>query len=78
VGQPITLTSDGGRTPLWRGDGKEIFYIDQDGIATAMEVSIGSGFKAGAVKHLFKTPAGVTFWDVAPDGGRFLMPVPAP
>jgi Tol biopolymer transport system component len=77
-GPPVVLTSDGGRTPLWRGDGKEIFYIDQDGMVTAMEVSIGTEFKAGAPKHLFKVPAGVTFWDVTPDGTRFLMPVPAP
>ena len=77
-GAPIVVTSDGGRTPLWREDGKEIYYIDQDGMVTAMEVSTNGGFKAGAPKHLFKTPAGVTFWDVTPDGARFLMPAPAP
>ena len=76
-GPPIVVTSDGGRTPLWREDGKEIFYIDQDGMVTALEVSLGAVFKAGAPKRLFKTPVGVTFWDVAPDGGRFLMPVAA-
>ena len=76
-GAPIVVTSDGGRTPLWREDGKEIYYIDQDGMVTALEVSTSGGFKAGAPKHLFKTPAGVTFWDVAPDGVRFLMPAPA-
>ena len=78
AGTPIVLTSDGGRTPLWRGDGKEIYYIDQDAMVTAMEVSIGTVFKAGARKRLFTVPAGVTFWDVMPDGARFLMPAPAP
>jgi hypothetical protein len=29
-GAPVVLTKDGGRTPLWRGDGKEIFYIGPD------------------------------------------------
>lgn len=77
-GAPVVLTSGGGRTPLWRGDGKEIFYIDQDGMVTAMGVNTTAGFKAGTPKRLFKTPEGVTFWDVTPDGGRFLMPVPAP
>jgi Tol biopolymer transport system component len=77
-GQPMVLTSDGGRTPLWRGDGKEIFYIDQDAMVTAMEVNTSTGFKAGTPKRLFKVPEGVTFWDVAPDGAQFLMPVPAP
>jgi Tol biopolymer transport system component len=77
-GTPIVLTSGGGRTPLWRGDGKEIFYLGQDGMVTAMEVNTGAGFKGGTPKHLFKAPEGVSFWDVTPDGGRFLMPVPAP
>jgi Tol biopolymer transport system component len=77
-GAPIVLTSGGGRTPLWRGDGKEIFYLSQDGMVTAMEVSTASGFKAGAPKPLFKAPEAVSFWDVTADGSRFLMPVPVP
>jgi len=77
-GTPVVLTKGGGRTPLWRGDGREIFYLGQDGTVTAMEVNTASGFKAGTPKPLFKAPEEVSFWDVAPDGGRFLMPVPAP
>jgi Tol biopolymer transport system component len=77
-GAPVVLTKDGGRTPLWRGDGKEIFYIGPDGMVTAMEVNTSAGFRAGTPKPLFKVPEGVTFWDVTPDGGRFLMPVAAP
>lgn len=77
-GMPIVVTSGGGRTPLWRGDGKEIFYLGPDGMVTAMEVNTASGFKAGAPKPLFKAPEAVSFWDVTPNGNRFLMPVPAP
>ena len=45
----------------------------------AMEVnSRTSGFKAGTPKPLFKAPEAVSFWDVTPDGDRFLMPVPVP
>ena len=77
-GPPVVLTSGGGRTPLWRGDGKEIFYFGQDGMVTAMEVNTASGFKTGTPKPLFKAPEGVSFWDVIPDGTRFLMPIPAP
>jgi len=75
VGKPVVVTSGGGRVPLWRGDGKEIFYIAPDGTATAMEVNPGAAFQAGTPKPLFKVPAGVVFWDVAPDGTKFLMPV---
>lgn len=77
VGKPVIVTSGGGRTPLWRGDGKEIFYLTTDGTATAMEVNAGTAFQAGTPKALFKVPAGVLFWDVSPDGMRFLMPVAA-
>jgi Tol biopolymer transport system component len=75
-GTPVVLTSGGGRTPLWRGDGKEIFYLGQDGMVTAMEVNTAAGFKTGTPKPLFKAPEAVSFWDVVPDGTRFLMPVP--
>lgn len=76
VGSPVIVTSGGGRTPLWRGDGKEIYYFTGDGVVTAMEVKAGATFEGGAAKPLFKAPSGVRFWDVAPDGSRFLMPAP--
>jgi dipeptidyl aminopeptidase/acylaminoacyl peptidase len=75
VGNPVIVTSGGGRVPLWRGDGKEIFYLTPDRMATAMEVNAGAAFQGGVPKPLFKVPAGVVFWDTAPDGSRFLMPV---
>ena len=76
AGDPIVVTQGGGGTPLWRGDGKEIFYIAPDGTATALEVTTGSAFHAGVPKPLFPVPSGVLFWDVSPDGQRFLMPAP--
>src|ERR1700733_1363216 len=74
AGSPVVVTSGGGRTPLWRGDGKELFYIGPDGMATAVDLKAGATFKTGAPKPLFKVPEGLLFWDVAPDG-HFLMPV---
>jgi Tol biopolymer transport system component len=80
LGDPVVVSSGGGRTPLWSGDGKELFYITADGMATAVEVKAGATFHAGTAKALFKVPAALLFWDVAPnssgDGTRFLMPVP--
>lgn len=76
AGSAIVVTKGGGRAPLWRGDGKEIYYIAPDGMAMALEVKAGTGFQAGVPKPLFPTPPGVLFWDVSPDGARFLMPVP--
>ena len=76
VGDSVIVTSGGGRVPLWRGDGKEVFYLTPDGMAMAMEVKTGAAFQGGVPKPLFKVPQGVVFWDVSPDGARFLMPVP--
>ncbi len=77
AGNPVIVTSGGGRTPLWRGDGKEIFCVTPRKTATAVEVNARDGVpKVGAPKPLFKVPPGVLFWDVAPDGTKFLMPVP--
>jgi eukaryotic-like serine/threonine-protein kinase len=76
VGNPVIVTSGAGRTPLWSGNGKELFYIGPDGMATAIDVKAGAAFQTGVPKPLFKVPDGLLFWDVAPDGTRFLMPVP--
>ncbi len=76
AGKPVLVTRGGGRTPLWRRDGREIFYFDEDGMVTAIEVNASGGFRVGTPKPLFKAPAGVAFWDVTPDGSRFLMPAP--
>ena len=78
MGAPVVITRGGGRAPLWRGDSKEIFYITGDGMATAAEVQAGASFRTGPPKPLFPVPAAVLFWDVAPDGSRFLIPVSGP
>jgi hypothetical protein len=70
------VSKDGGTAPLWRRDGKELFYLGSDGNAMAVEVSTSGLFQAGVPKTLFKVPAGVSAWDVSSDGKRFLMGVP--
>jgi len=81
-GTPITgkwmVSKDGGTTPLWRADGKELFYLSAvGGTAMAVDVNTSGVFQAGIPKPLFKIPTGVLFWDVSKDGQRFLMPAPA-
>jgi eukaryotic-like serine/threonine-protein kinase len=80
VGTPTgkwQVSKGGGISPLWRGDGKELFYLSPDGMAMAVEVSGSGGFQAGVPKALFKVPSGVVYWDVTSDGKRFLMPAPS-
>jgi eukaryotic-like serine/threonine-protein kinase len=79
-GTPVTgkwmVSKDGGDNPLWRRDGKELFYLSPDGTAMAVEVRTNGIFQAGIPKALFRVPTGVLFWDVSSDGKRFLMPAP--
>jgi Tol biopolymer transport system component len=81
-GMPVTgkwmVSKDGGTTPLWRRDGKELLYLSAaGGTAMAVDVSTTGVFQAGVPKALFNVPPGVLFWDVAPDGKRFVMAAPA-
>ena len=71
------VSKGGGDNPLWRRDGKELFYLSPDGMAMAVDVSTSGVFQAGVPKALFKVPPGVLFWAVSSDGKRFLMPAPS-
>jgi eukaryotic-like serine/threonine-protein kinase len=71
------VSKGGGISPVWRGDGKELFYLGLDGSAMAVDVNISGVFQAGVPKPLFKVPAGLRYWDVSRDGKRFLLPVPS-
>ncbi len=77
---PITgkwmVSNSGGGTPLWERDGKQLFYLSLDGEAMAVDVNTSGIFQAGVPKELFKIPPGVLFWDISPDGKRFLMVAP--
>jgi Tol biopolymer transport system component len=70
------VSNGGGISPLWRRDGKELFYVSLDGIAMSVPVDTSGVFQAGTPRPLFKVPDGVLYWDVSADGKRFLMAVP--
>jgi eukaryotic-like serine/threonine-protein kinase len=81
AGTPIAgkwmVSKDGGGVPLWRHDGKELFYLSPNGMAMAVDVSTTGVFQAGIPKPLFKVTRGLLYWDVTSDGKRFLMPAPS-
>jgi serine/threonine protein kinase len=82
AGGGLLISNGGGTEPRWRGDGKELYYRALDGKLMAAEIALTPAFHAGIAKALFQMPpeggpsAGLSTWDVAPDGKRFLMPVP--
>jgi Tol biopolymer transport system component len=71
-GHPATkLSNEGGRSPRWREDGKEIYYV-VDGRLMAVSVETGPGFAASAPRELFAGPYG-RYYDAASDGQQFFM-----
>ncbi len=75
--QSHRVSSKGGMLPVWRGDGKEIFYLSQDGYLTSVDTAGSSGWKASAPKPLFRVVLQKlidgTGFDVSRDGQRFLV-----
>ena len=37
AGRPLRVSTAGGSTPAWRGDGRELFYLDLTGTLLAIE-----------------------------------------
>ena len=79
-GQKWLISSGGGVVPLWRGDGKELFYLTEDGKVMSAEVKTDSNFGSVLSKQLFrmdiKRSPGYPY-AVAADGSRFLINSPA-
>ena len=76
------VSTAGGSQPMWRSDGKEMFYISPDGEVMSVDVSTTSSeFRAGTPNPLFHQPLSDlemrNGYAVSPDGRRFLMLVPA-
>jgi eukaryotic-like serine/threonine-protein kinase len=82
VGAKWLISDKGGSSPMWRQDGKELYYIDLEGNLNAVTISAGAAFQAGVPKVLFRAPQGrvqkpgMTRWSPSPDGKRFLFLVP--
>jgi tRNA A-37 threonylcarbamoyl transferase component Bud32 len=81
-GDPVLVSPAGGRSPRWRGDSEELFYVAQDGEAVMSrtvgpgspvrlgppELALASGTLAPSHIANFGDVAG---FEVSPDGQRF-------
>jgi len=76
TGSKWQVSTKGGITPRWRGDGKEIFYYEPDKGRKAVDIQTTPAFEAGVPKDLFATPLSGGS-DVSADGQRFLVNQPA-
>jgi Tol biopolymer transport system component len=70
------VTRDGGSRPIWRRDGKEMFYRSPTGAVMAVDVLAGPAFQSGEPRALFVLPQNLVDWDASPDGQRFLIARP--
>lgn len=76
-GNPVQVSSGGGREPRWASSGRELFYRGQRGMV-AVPVSTSPSFRAGRGTVLFDDKPYLSHeigaaYDVHPDGRRFLM-----
>ena len=78
AGAKWLISSNGGDSPMWRKDGKELYYLDLEGKLMAVSIAAGSDFQASVPKALFQAPDGAAGarWAPSPDGKRFLFLVP--
>jgi len=67
------ISRDGGVSPRWRRDGRELFFRAPGGRFLAAAVREGATPAIGPPAELFRRPGGVISYDVAPDGQRFLV-----
>ena len=76
-GSKSRISRDGGTHPVWRADGRELFYLAADGTMTAVPVGAGPAFDAGRPQALFASNAWRRtvnqVYAVNKDGQRFLV-----
>jgi eukaryotic-like serine/threonine-protein kinase len=78
TGKRSAVSTDMGREPRWRADGKELFFLGADNVLTAASIEVIDGVvHAGALTPLFKvrvTDRDVRYhYAVTADGKRFLV-----
>ena len=73
------ISNAGGTAPVWRRDGKELFYLAPDRKLMAVAIRAGAAFESEAPAPLFQTRVRIDMdrhYDVSADGQRFLMTMP--
>ncbi|MCA1580874.1 MAG: protein kinase [Acidobacteria bacterium] len=73
------VSAAGGSAPVWRRDGKELFYLAPDRRLMAVAVKTGTLFESGEPKALFEARMRRDpdrHYDVSADGQRFLIDAP--
>jgi Tol biopolymer transport system component len=73
------ISREGGTQPVWRGDGRELFYVGLGGVLNAVTIGGDGTLVASSPQPLFQTTLPNvlapfrTAYAVSPDGQRFLL-----
>jgi hypothetical protein len=65
------VSSDSGRRPRWRADGRELFFLAVPDRLMSVDVEPGAVPRFSVPRELFRFPA--DGYEVAPDGQRFVV-----
>lgn len=81
TGEKQQVSPNGGVQPVWRKDGRELYYLGLDGTLNAVTVALeGTRVKLGQPRPLFKAPIGPLRPEIEQyatnDGQRFLFLTP--
>lgn len=75
----VAASSGGGFRPLWRGDGRELYFVAPGNRLMAASVNVTAGSPSvTSASTLFEVPLFGGLYAPAPDGKRFLIAMPAP
>ena len=72
-GDRVQVSTEGGDSPEWRGDGRELYYRSPGGFLMAVEIAYEPYLELSSPKSLFVVPEGFDSYDVTGDGERFLV-----
>ncbi len=70
------VSANGGEDPVWRRDGRELFFLSEGKLMVADVKTNGSGLEIGNAQLLFDAHSGFggfAHYDVTPDGKRFIV-----
>ncbi len=74
-GVKYQVSTTGGANPIWRADGRELYYLE-NATVYAVPITLGGSVDIGTPKALARNP-NVLFASAAADGQRFLVALPA-
>jgi Tol biopolymer transport system component len=81
TGDKWQVSTGGGVQPIWRVDGRELYFLAPDASLMAVDILPGKTFEWGKARLLFKTQLSLSDsneqYAPAPDGKRFLLVTPS-